>query len=155
MCLLSYSISYLQSLNCVGCPNIGRVHTLSEAKCMNLSLLNLFLFSQFEGSQCCSFQFCFLEVLYSGGSLVGWLVCLCVRVCVCSFSLWLSLFFRVINNVLLVIFSNCSLLEILKLECPKLSSLFLQVNCWPESDCPLFLHVWLLLAQSIRQNGHY
>ncbi|CAI0448354.1 unnamed protein product [Linum tenue] len=74
----------LQNLNCVGCPNIKKVHIPPMARCSHLSSLNLSLSANLKEVDIACFNLGVLNL------------------------------------------SNCYSLVILKLQCPRLTSLFLQ-----------------------------
>ncbi|WVZ20250.1 hypothetical protein V8G54_007572 [Vigna mungo] len=94
----------LQNLNCVGCPNIRKVVIPLRANCCHLLILNLSLSANLKEVDVTCLNLCFLNLRY------GWVCDKCVLVSI-----------RLISDI-----CNCSSLEILKLECPRLTSLFLQ-----------------------------
>lgn len=105
----------LQNLNCVGCPNIKKVVIPAVARCLHLSSLNLSLSANLKEVDVACFNLGFLNLR-------------------CCFQPSLILLFGSVKILFfdcsfffLVLCSNCSSLEVLKLQCPRLTSLFLQV----------------------------
>lgn len=106
----------LQNLNCVGCPNIKKVLIPSMARCFNLSSLNLSLSANLKEVDISCLNLCFLNLRYYYG-FRNFEFC----------NSFISMLFIYYASL----FSNCCSLETLKLECPKLTSLFLQVCILP------------------------
>lgn len=111
----------LQNLNCVGCSNIRKVFIPPAARCVHLSSLNLSLSANLKEVDLACFNLCFLNLRYHFFFL-DMVKFVCDHTDVLSVLMYIYIYF-----LFLILFSNCCSLEILKLECPRLTSLFLQV----------------------------
>jgi hypothetical protein len=128
----------LQNLNCVGCANIRKVFIPPAARCFHLSSLNLSLSANLKEVDLACFNLCFLNLRYP--------FFLDVVNVVFNPSDVLS----VLKFLFLMLFSNCCSLEMLKLECPKLTSLFLQVCILGSMFEVLKSFSWLMSFENIK-----
>lgn len=109
---------FLEILNCIGCPNMKKVTITSSACCFHLSKINLNLSINLKEVDLVCFNLSSLNL-----RLVSIIVFPnCLFYCVYLLIL-LSVFFFPSSS-----FSNCCSLEILKLDCPRLTNLQLLVN---------------------------
>lgn len=108
----------LQQLNCVGCPNIKKVVIPHTAQCFYLSSLNLSLSANLKEVDIACSNLCFLNLRYKFRFI--FIYCVFMPKLLITIMQWHMTYFP-------PLFSNCCSLEILKLDCPRLTSLFLQV----------------------------